>query len=1023
MDAFLFYAYWNGAQIRDLFEGLASITASSAFGQFAALIFLLGMIIVIAMGAVKSEGRPAIAYFACAVLFWGVAVVPKTTVSIQDIRSETVYTVDNVPLGIGVFGSIANRAGYWLSRLYEDAFAPVDVARFSRFGAVYPERILEVLQSVGPVTVEGMSTIKAVVTGCIVPELLTDQTKAARLIKSTDIWKDVSAAGWVNPARLTALPTGEVKKCPDAMKYADDIMRDVELPALKMKLGAKLAPDHASPEAVITSALPQAEGLLLNLSRTMDASLKHSLMLSAIPEAAAGAAAGKDDPLSAAVGLAKAQGNLASEINYRTMAKIAQDALPKIRNALEFIVIGAFPVIVLMALVSGSAMGSIVRSYVTLLVTIQVWPALSSIVNYLMITYDAHPFGVIASQFGGNSLQAAALIRETGATSQAMAGALMCAVPVIAYALVRAGDVAVGQLVGGLTAPAQSAASSQGSSLAAGNVSQGNVQLSNVQSNNTSANKFDRSIVASHPGTLVSTSAFGSVTRSDEGQVTGMTRTPVNFGVSSTTTQSFTRGHASSNVSQMTSSWADAARFSFTQSATSSDSVQRGFAHALRDAINKEIGTMDAYSRSERTGSSLVVDRGVELASENIVSEGVDIGTGGGMFGQSATQLVDSRLMKSTNNAMSKVLKSPSEKNTSLPSPLRSIGQIRVENIDLTKTGDDDNGSASLLAINNDFLDVERFGRIGLRAEFSLNDAQQLVDRAITRNGSSSSKQQSEAFEIVKNAVDRVAKNHSDESIRSVARNFSESLGSSRQAVIDNARIVSDSISASSSVIQNMGSEFTTSIDDSVDAMNMAIAQHLSPERALKAMYSSDVLSDNAAKYYEKKRFGFGPADDFGPGTIVSARKMNVDFSEKSKTSLESSIDGFSSRIPQDVSSSRMEDVEFQSDFVKDAYAVSLDEISKEYRSESSDLTLHRGILLVSQAIYRDEAENKNFALRNAFFGAYGYESGEQIQEKLLVISSGNEEARRVLEEIGERKSHGLTENDLERVLKTIKND
>ena len=109
MEAFLFYAYWNGAQLRDLFEGLVSITASGAFGQFAALIFLLGMIIVIAMGAVKSEGRPAIAYFACAVLFWGVAVVPKVTISIQDIRSETVYTVDNVPLGIIADASIANR--------------------------------------------------------------------------------------------------------------------------------------------------------------------------------------------------------------------------------------------------------------------------------------------------------------------------------------------------------------------------------------------------------------------------------------------------------------------------------------------------------------------------------------------------------------------------------------------------------------------------------------------------------------------------------------------------------------------------------------------------------------------------------------------------------------------------------------------------------------------------------------------------------------------------------------------------
>ena len=97
-------------------------------------------------------------------------------------------------------------------------------------------------------------------------------------------------------------------------------------------------------------------------------------------------------------------------------------------------------------------------------------PALSSVVNYLMIAYNAHPFTAIVNQFGGNSMQAAALIWEAGASSQAVAGALMCAVPLIAYALVRAGDVAVGQLVGGLTGPAQAAASAQGASLAVGNV-------------------------------------------------------------------------------------------------------------------------------------------------------------------------------------------------------------------------------------------------------------------------------------------------------------------------------------------------------------------------------------------------------------------------------------------------------------------------------------------------------------------------------------------------------------------------
>ena len=94
-------------------------------------------------------------------------------------------------------------------------------------------------------------------------------------------------------------------------------------------------------------------------------------------------------------------------------------------------------------------------------------PALSSVVNYLVIAHDLHPFALLAQNFGGSSLQAATMIRETGASSQAIAGALLCAVPVISYALVRAGDMAVGQLVGGLMQPAQSAATSQGVSIAA----------------------------------------------------------------------------------------------------------------------------------------------------------------------------------------------------------------------------------------------------------------------------------------------------------------------------------------------------------------------------------------------------------------------------------------------------------------------------------------------------------------------------------------------------------------------------
>lgn len=986
MDAFLFYAYWNGAQMRDLFEALVSITSRGTYAEMAALFFLIGIVIVLAVGATRHEGRPAIAYFACAVLFWCVSVVPRVSVSVVDVRTEAVYTVDNVPLGIGFFGSLASRTGYWMAELYESAFAPVEVASFMKFGAVYPERVLEVLQSVGPITVEGIAATKAVLEGCVVPEILTDEVKAAGLVKSVDLWKDVSAAGWVNPARLAAMPSGKVLRCPEAMAEADEVLRMIELPAVKAKLGARLAPDHVSPSAVIASAIPQAESLLLNLSRTMDATLKHSLMRTAIPAAVESRAAATDGPLAAAVTLSRAQGNLASEINYRTMAKIAQEALPKIRNALEFVVFATFPVVVLIALVAGSAMGAIVRSYLTLLVTIELWPALSSVVNYLMIACDAHPFGAIASQFGGDTLQAVSLIRETGATSQAIAGALMCAVPVIAYALVRAGDMAVGQLVGGITAPAASAASSQGAALAAGNISQGNVQTATVHSNTTTANKHDRSIAVSHPGTLVSTSAYGTVTRSESGVVTGMSRTGINLGVSTSTSQSFARGHASSNLSQISSLWTDAARFSFTQSAASTDGTQRSFAHALHDALQNEMGYGTTHSASTHSSTSVGVSRGVEVSSADNVSEGITVGSDGGLG-------VNHVSASAISGAVDNVVR---------PNSLQGVGKTLI-NADggdgLTGTG---GGEASFTRSVT--------GR--LVSKFSMEDAQSLVDQATARSGTTTSSDQGRAYALVRNAAERVATTHRDESVRNAARTFASSLNAMHLSGRDETRALASSVTAASTVSQNRAAQLSTVVDGSIGVMNEAVRRFTTPEAALREMFASSAQGMQlGGDIADARNLSVSPQDSFGPGTMISAVEMNVPMLDQARNDLKRTAADFSARVPQSLPALDVGEVG-NSEVVQADVTARRQEIAGQMGTQKADLDFERGLLLVARDAYAKENDSKNFALRNAFLFAWGYRSGEQIQEDMRQRAEAMPELRESLIRVGRSHQSHLDDKD-----------
>ena len=989
-DGWVFYAFWNGEAVRDVFEAIVAVTNSDAFAQLGACVVVLGLLAVLAMGAARYEGKNVIALIVGCVLFWFVAMVPKVSVVIEDIRSESVAVVDNVPLGIGVFGSVVNRVGYWLATAYESAFAPVEIAQFSRFGAVFPERVLSAVHSVGPITSEGRATLDAVLTGCIMPEVLTDRTKAAALTHATDLWATVSADGWVNPARRTAMPSGEVLACPAAIEALDRVLQDVELPALKALLGTRLAPDHADPSGVIAASLPQAQSLLMGLSATMDATLKHAVMLTAVPQAVERVAVRQDDPMALAVGLAKAQGNLAAEINYRTMSRIAEETLPKIRNALELVVIGCFPIVVLLALAGGHRLGLVVRSYLMLLLTVELWPALASIVNYLVVAYDAHPFTRIAETFGGSTLQSVALIRETGASSRAIAGWLMCAVPMISYALVRAGDMAVGQLVGGLTAPAQSAASANGAQLASGNIAQGNVTMGTTHVNTVSGNKRDLSMGAVASETVVTQSAYGSVTRDDGGMVTGLSRTAVNFGVSGTTTQSLARGAVSSHTVQTSSTWSDAARFNVVHSAESRDATQRQFAHALRDAINELRSTVATSSSSQAYNESLGVSRGVDMARTDRVSEGTSV-LGAGRMAMSGDRRVgvgENGLGLTNGQRL----------------PVSGVaGGALVPNLDSTAYS----------------------GQFALSSNITLQNAQALIDQANGKQGSESSLSQTQAFALVRQASENVAKTHADESVRSAARQFSQSLGRTTASSRDESQTMTDSMSAAATLNQTRSGAMMTTRDDSVSVMQGAVREAGSAEQVLRNMYVDSQRDVLAGDTHFERGARVSPRDACGVGTmlpvadrVVSIRDDAVRNVNEKHQAYEGKMahteSGLDMGIPGGVSPAKTQAVEGE-------WSATQAEAQGRYQLGTEGLAFERGLLLVAREAYRQDNAEKNHALRNAFLFGIGYRNGDDFQERLRDKANDDESLRQMLVSIGSRQKVEMTNDDWKRLVTQAK--
>ena len=954
MDGYTFYAYWNGQIVRNLLEALAAVRSSTEFLTLSTCLVLAMIIGALLIGSTRAEGRHVITSFACCVLFWFIAVAPRVTVVVHDVRSAEVYPVANVPAGIGIVASSITRIGWWLTQTYENVFSSVDADRYSRFGAVFPERALEVMQSLGPVTSEGRSTFDALMRHCVMPELLTDRTKAAALTHSTDLWADISRDGWVNPARSAPMPDGTVLRCPAAMEYAGRVLEEVELPAVKAVLGSRLAGTHADPSAMIAAALPQAESLLLGLSRSMDASLKHALMLTVVPQAVKSAAVRSESPLALAVGLAKAQGSLASEINYRTMARIAEESLPKIRNALEVVIIACFPLIVLLSLAMGRAMGGVLRSYLMLLVTVELWPALCSVVNFLMIAVDAHPYSRIAEAFGGNSLAAASLIRETGAGSQAIAGFLMCAVPMISYALVRAGDMAVGQLVGNLTAPAQAAASGQGASLASGNISQGNVSLENVSTNNRSANQANRSIRAADSGKLVTGDAYGEVTRTEGGAVTGATRTAISLGLSQSETGALMRSTSASNAFTHGTARTSSARLSISDAMQSTDAAQRTFAGALREALGEMRAAVSSSSASESASRSISAGSAVAATSTDQVSEASEFSSSG------------------------------------------RVGAVALP-------GAGGSGPAAVAAGSG----TRATG--GLATGMSVKDAQSLIDRASGEDRTASETSSSRAYSQVKSAADTIARTHSDESVRSAARSFSAALTASRSAIREQMLTQSSAQTASSTVAETKSGALTTTLDGSADVLRSAVSRFGSPEQALRAMYSRSSQMQLAEEAGSARAEAMSSADPVGPAGMRRASDLNAEYFAGSRSEVDAAHAAQGAHVRRSAKAA-LEEVPGP-ETIADPAAGSgrlTERMERAGGAAASGLdrtrgeaAFERGLLLVSRAAYREASRDSNFALRNALFFGAGYRDTAEIASGLRDMAAKNPALAAELSRVG----------------------
>lgn len=987
---FEFFAYWNGSQIRDLFEAVVTITGSADYTGLLKTLILFGFLCVITVCALRYRGLDAGSFIFAVLLFYGVTLLPKTDIAINDERSGSVYVVSDVPLGLAFMASTTSHVGHWLTEIFEDTFAGVEAERFSRFGMVFPERAVNAVLAAGPVTVQGRTLISDFNRNCVMPELIDTPSKIEALSTSANLWQTISQVGWVNPARMTQDTAGNWIGCDEAIAFIDNHMANTELPAIQKHLAMKLLPDQIDAGTLILRVLPQAESLLLGISRSLSSSIKHSVFMNTLQSDIDNVAALAGHPLATATALAKAQGNLSSEINYRTMAEIAKDALPKVRNSLEFIILASFPLVFIMVLAVGHMAGTILRSYFTLLIWIQLWAPISAVMNYLIIHTDSHPMNQIINEYGANTIYAANLIREAGASSQAIAGFLTILAPVIAFAIAKGSDFATAQLAASVMAPAQSAAQSQGASLTSGNISLGNTSWGNVSTNNIGGNKSDRSMGYTDSTISQTTSAYGSVTRSGTGAVTGMSMTPVSMGVSSAVSMSEANSQSATSSMSNRFGYSDSIQALRSYTTQTADKSMAGFTRLLNTTLNQQSSLQSTDSHSNQLSSSTTLGANQSIATNFNNGQNVSV--------QSAVNFASHSANPFSNSVSSVASHVSKEKVMNLETnPKESFSTQSGSQSTSTRNGD-----SNLSA--------------GMTGE--INTTQQLLDSVTSQHTTNTSAQRQEAYKSLLNATRQIAESTTDSGIRSAAQNFEAQLTRAYQYGNRLSFEQNSTQSASKQLGYISNQDMKTLMDNSPSAMQKAIETFGSAEAAQNALFHSPT----ARSFFAQQLHDEMQASGWNEGQPQPLSTVDIDtMARPHRHSFESET---TKRFDENTSANHLDLQNARDSFtkgmdlsappstatVKHSVDRERESINQNQQKMEKELLAERGSVLSAKLLYEDKQSGVNTVFRNAFLGGALYRSPQEYKDRIDEMSSLSEGMQQDLSESGAKGKINITD-------------
>lgn len=596
---FEIYAYGNVDTLTGVFNAIAAIMGGGDYFGLIKTVAITG-VLVAAFAGLFTPGRfHGWGWLIGFLLVYHAMFLPKVDVVIVDkLGSQPPVAVGNVPIGVAFFGHYTSLVGDVMTRFFETAFQvipdpnaqlPTELA-YQKNGVMFGDRLIQASRAANIDDPQLRTDLIAYVYNCTLYDLQDGTIDPTAFAQSTDIW---SLMGNSNPARFSTYGSpAQVDTCPKVYTQLANRL-PIGIASARAVLAFQMNPslDPNAVLGVIDGQIEQAYAKTQIATAAQGAAdlLRQNILINLVQDTSNLAAQKLNDPAAVMLATARANATASTNASFLTMGRIAQEALPMVRNVIEAVIYAVFPfVFLLFLLAQGRGLALAIKSFVMSLVWIQLWPPLYAILNYVATLASARNLAAAARMGTGTqglTLETAANIYHGAISDQAVAGYMVVSIPIIATAIIKGGEVAF-QAVSGMSA-IQSAASSEAASATKGLVTQDAVS-------------FDQQQLAPNR-----TSAFMSSTTDARGTtIQGIGPDAGVFRYQATLSRlasTFTFTERQANA------LADNAREAETFARTEREAMQQSQATALTHAL----GIQDSYERSQqRSGATGTSDGG-----------------------------------------------------------------------------------------------------------------------------------------------------------------------------------------------------------------------------------------------------------------------------------------------------------------------------------------------------------------------------------------------------------------------------